>query len=231
VLAAAEDRAGDSSRTNEWRAVALSAYRLRIVLLAQQGKVREAEALISQVANAGTDPLLRLLEGLTTATEQVNAATRRDIGEIQLQTALALNRQRDQLSAAERHQLDRCLAKSYLLTERSREAFELYESLLEQAPDDRELRLEYAESLTRCGTPDCLRRALPHWRYLENREKQGTTAWLRMRAEVIRSLLATGKSAEAEKLLSVTQLLYPELGGASLKEEYADLKRQIGRKN
>jgi len=231
VIAAAELHTSEPSPATDWNSIALSARRLRIVLLAQQGKVREAEALIEQVARAGTEPQLKLLDGLMAAAEQVSEGTRRDIGEIQLQASLELNRQRDKLSTDEQQQLDRCLAKSYLLTERSREAFELYETLVKQAPNDRELRLEYAKSLTACGTGDCLRRALPHWRYLENREKQGTTDWLRMRVEVIRSLLASGKPGEAEKLLTVTELLYPELGGDSLKQEYAGLKRQIGRKN
>lgn len=231
VLSAAESRTTESPQADEWKAIALSAYRLRIVLLAQQGKVREAEALISRVAKAGTDPLLELLDGLTSASDQVDASTRRDIGQIQLQTSLALNQKRDRLSPAERLKLDRCLAKSYLLTARSREAHDLYETLLEQQPNDRELRLEYAKSLTHCGTPECLRRALPHWQYLENRAKQGTPDWLRMRLEVIRSLLATDRVSEAEKLLSVTELLYPDLGGESLKQEYAGLKQKIGRKN
>ncbi|MEK6248018.1 MAG: hypothetical protein N2C12_07550, partial [Planctomycetales bacterium] len=110
------------------------------------------------------------------------------------------------------------------------EAYKLYEQMIAQTPDDIVVRRELAESLTRCDTPECHRRALVHWRFLESRAKQGSLSWLRSRAEIIRSLLGTGQQPEASKLLRVTQLLYPDPGDESLQQLFSELKQKIDRR-
>ncbi|MDG2390817.1 MAG: tetratricopeptide repeat protein [Planctomycetaceae bacterium] len=229
VIEACSVHSQSSSNVKQWQEMALAAYRLNIVFLAQSGEIRKAEALVSRVAQAGRQPLLELLNGLSAAAAQASPQTKRGIGELQLQASLALNEQRDQLSKEELALLDRSLARSYLLSERSREAHELYEKLLKENADDIQLRRELAESLSKCGTVACHRRALIHWRYLENQSQQGTTDWLKLRAEVIGSLVIINQTDEAKRLLSVTELLYPQINNESLKQRYAELKQKIGR--
>jgi tetratricopeptide (TPR) repeat protein len=229
VIEACSLQTQPSSNVHQWQEMALAAYRLNIVFLAQSGEIRKAEALVSRVAQAGRQPLLELLNGLSVAAAQASPQTKRGIGELQLQTSLALNTQRDQLSEEERTLLDRSLARAYLLSERSREAHELYEKLLEENASDIQLRRELAESLSKCGTVACHRRALVHWRYLEGQSKQGTTDWLQLRAEVIESLVIVNQKDEAKRLISVTELLYPQINNESLKQRYAELKQKIGR--
>jgi len=229
VLEVCSMHSQSSSDLKQWQEMALDAYRLNIVYLAQIGENRKAEALVSRVAQAGRQPLLELLNGLSAAASQASPQTKRGIGELQLQTSRALNTQREQLSEEERALLDRSLARAYLLSERSREAHELYEKLLLDNAQDQQLRRELAESLTKCGTVDCYQRALVHWRLLENQSQKGTPEWLRFRAEVIESLMITGKTDEAKRLLSLTELLYPQIDNESLKRRYAELKQKIGR--
>jgi hypothetical protein len=62
---------------------------------------------------------------------------------------------------------------------------------------------------------------------LEAFDTAGSPAWLRTRLTVARVCLQLGEKTECEKLLKVTRILYPELGGESLKAEYAALEQEL----
>jgi len=229
VLECAKSKShNDSSR---WESIALAAYRLKVVSLAQSGKSREAEALVSRVATAGTKPLLELLNGLTDAASKASPETRTGIAELQLKASQALNSQRSELSDDEKRLLDRSLARAYLHTDRSREAYEMYETLLAEYPDDIPLRRELANSLDECGSRDCLQKALKHWKYLEGQSRQGSQHWLRLRAEVIETLIDLGQQQTAVELLSVTELLYSQVKQPPLESKYSRLKEKLDREN
>ena len=54
--------------------------------------------------------------------------------------------------------------------------------------------------------------------------------WLAARYHVCRGLLAAGNKADACKLLKVTRLLYPKLGGEKLQARFTELENQCGEK-
>jgi hypothetical protein len=58
------------------------------------------------------------------------------------------------------------------------------------------------------------------WRRLEGVLKAGSPEWLDARWHVIRCCQKLGEQAEADKLLKVTKLLYPDLGGAAMKAKF-----------
>lgn len=229
VIEACSLKTSQDESSQAWKETALAAYRLKIVSLAQSGRTREAEALIAQIANAGRQSLLELLNGLSQAAEKANPQTKKGIAELQLETCESLNAQRDLLSPTQQQLLDRTKARALILAERSVEAHEMYEDLIQQSPDDLQLRRELAKSLSDCGTVSCYHRALEHWQYLEDHTEKGTLDWLRYRAEVIQSLIQVGKSKEAAKLLKITRLLYPEIGDETLREKYTTLQQKIDR--
>ena len=123
--------------------------------------------------------------------------------------------------------VDRCLAEAYTATGDLPEAIALYETLLKARSRDRHLMETIGSLLQQHGQLADLQRAKLIYRQLEGFDPAGSTAWLRTRLTVARLCLQLGEKAECQKLLKVTRILYPELGGMELKAEYAKLEMEV----
>jgi hypothetical protein len=155
----------------------------------------------------------------------------RDLGRLQLEAALKLNKQRTKLKAAERRKLDECLARAYVATGQARRGLEIYEGLLARSPRDKRLLASYADLLIRCGNDDCLKKAVAAAQQLEEFEEPGSEGWFVARYEVCRALLLSRQTAEASKLLKLTRLLYPKVESEELDEKFAELERKVKNEN
>jgi hypothetical protein len=199
---------------------------LQVVSLAGQGKFQEAREMLQKLSATSPPELLRILDGLAPLTADDRQDPFRDLGQLQLEAALRLSEQRAALSPVEQRRLDECLARAYIATRQPERGIEIYARLLERAPSDKALLTAYAELLMKCGTKDCLAKALTAWRKLEALQKPATPEWFAMRYEVCRTLLLMDDAAEAGKLLKMTRLLYPKIGDNSLQRKFAELESQ-----
>ena len=182
--------------------------------------------MLQKLSATSPPELLRILDGLAPLTADDRQDPFRNLGQLQLEAALRLNEQRSALSAAEQRRLDECLARAYVATRQPERGIEIYARLLERAPRDKSLLTACAELLMKCGTKDCLAKALTAWRKLEALEKPATREWFAMRYEVCRTLLLMDDAAEAGKLLKMTRLLYPKIGDDGLQKKFAELETQ-----
>lgn len=100
-------------------------------------------------------------------------------------------------------------------------ARQLYERLAAERPNDRGTQIAYAELLGAGTLPADHEAALAIWRKLEARSERATDAWFASRLGRLRMLVALGREEEATKLLRLTRLLAPSLGGAERAAEFA----------
>jgi hypothetical protein len=121
------------------------------------------------------------------------------------------------------------LAQAYLAAERSREAREEYERLVEAYPREIPFREQLARLYRDCPTDACAHRALELWRSVESSYRQGSSEWFRARGETIAALISVNRRSEAERLLKITETLYPELGGPQSQADFVELKTKLGR--
>ena len=210
-----------------WKSLRQTAAQLRIVSLAGQRKVAQATTLVRKLADSGPAEVLAVLDGLTRAAVNVNGSTRTGLGELQLQAAEPLVRRRKQLTATQQSRLDHCLAEAYAATDRSRRAITIYAQLLQKSPRDRDLLTTIAQLRMRCGTPECLKAATTNWRALGKLNNPGSRDWLRARYQVALCSYRLKNYDECHKLLTVTRLLYPDLGGRELKAKYTALEHKL----
>jgi len=203
------------------------ATQLRILSLAGQDRNREARQLVNQIAGDSATEVLQVLNGLSKLGDSTGPAVRGELGELQLQTALSLDRRREELSAVDRQHLDQCLAQSYLATRQPLKAMEVYAKLVKRSPRDPELLATAAELLMEIGTTDSLRRAKQHWRSLESLHAAGDPRWLEARYHVARCCFLLQQDAECSRLVNLTRLLYPQGGGADLRSRFAELEREL----
>lgn len=234
------DRVVDSSRTATrqaeldgrladpaWAPLEQAAEQLRIVSLAGQDRLEEARERLGRLSDADPEAVLEVLDGLCEVAGAVRAERRSALAQVQLEAAEELLRRKVDLDETGQRRLDECLAQAFAALGRPNDAARAYRRLLERSPDDRQLLATAAEGLTATGLPQALREAKSLWRRLEALEKPGSRAWLTARLQVARTAHQLGEYEECRKLLRVTRLLYPELGGEELRARFDQLEAAL----
>ncbi len=210
-----------------WSSVKHAGTQLRIVSLAGQRRIAEAQQVLDSATQARPQELLAVLHGLVQVAEDIEPQRQRALGSLQLAAARRLDTQRAELDPAARRMLDECRAQAFAAVGQIDDAITVYEELLQATPNNRELLRTTAELLLRSPSKGALSRAKEAWRRLEAREKPGSPAWLEARYHVAASTLALGQIEECRKLVGVTRLLYPDLGNPELKQRYEELAAQL----
>jgi len=224
----AREVARDSSRLDPaWDRLVPAVTQLRIISLAGLGQMVEAEKLFATATMASAEDLLAILSGLSDLASSLNEQSRRDLGRVQLAAARRLEKQRASLTPEFARLVDRCVAEAYVATGDLPEAIGLYESLLKKNPRDKSLLETIGTLSLKRGKIEDLKRAKSIYRQLEALDPAGSSTWLRTRLVVARLSWQLGEKAECAKLIQVTRILYPEMGGESLKAEYAELEKQL----
>ncbi len=222
-----------------WHAVRRGSLPLRIVSLATQKRFQEASRLIESLASAPAGDLLSVVRGLSELTETdprigqpvVFGVADGPVGprltDLRRTATTMLAERRSELSAEEAGQLDVVLARANLADGRSAVAVDRYDAALAERPRDKALLTQAATALQNADTPQATRKALEYWKRLEDLETPGSEPWLGTRLRVIETHLALGETATARKLLTVTRLLHPQLGGGDLKAAYEAVGMQV----
>jgi hypothetical protein len=215
----------------QWSKLEQSAEQLLIVSLAAQDRVKEAQQLLSSLSTADPQSALAVLDGLCDVGRSAAPDRQAMFGELQLQAAEQLQSRRETLAPEEQQQLDRCLAQALTAVGRPNDAARAYRRLLERAPEDKEVLATAAAGIAALAKPDAVREAKSLWRRLEALEQPGSPAWLKARLEVARCCQQLEELEECRKLLKVTRLLYPELGGSELKKQFDELAAELNDPN
>lgn len=225
-IALREARRDETMLPPEWNRIGREVAQLRILSLARRERFDDARQILATLTGTSAPELLGVLGGLTELAEGLPAPQQRELGQLQLDTARRLQARRTELDDAARRQLDVALAQAYIATGNLPEAVAIYEALLTGAANpDKNLIRTVAGLLTRRGQPADLEKARGWWQKLETLERKGSREWLEVRLALGEALLAAGQTAECRKLIRVTRLLYPELGGTDLRERFDTLDR------
>ena len=88
---------------------------------------------------------------------------------------------------------------------------------MKQSPHDAGVREQYAQLLIRSNSPGELNDALLQWQQVEERSRRGEPRWRRARQARIDVLARLGQRENADKLLKLTQLLYPDWDASAKK--------------
>lgn len=118
------------------------------------------------------------------------------------------------------------LATANALEEAGRddEARALYERRAAERPDDRGAQTDLARVLTQSGSAPDRERALALWRGIERRSPRGTPEWFEARLARLGLMRSLGHDDAAMKLLALTRLLAPDLGGEEFRARFEALE-------
>ena len=102
--------------------------------------------------------------------------------------------------------------------------------MLAKSPRNKQLLRTTANLLLKTSVRKRILKARQYRRRLESFEKPGTTEWLTARYHVALCTFQLAEYAECRKLLKVTKLLYPRLGGGELRRKFETLRQNVSRK-
>jgi hypothetical protein len=227
AIRGSDDASGDEVQT--WRAEAQS---LLIAALTKRGKTAEAQEVAKLLANPPPDVMLETLDILdelkATPTDGAKppfdlaqgspfdkAQGKQAVGQLALELAQLVEARHTELDGEQLARLDRYRAGALATTGDWAGAATQYAAIAQASPDDGEVQESYAALLTQSDSPEHLRQALVRWTAVERRSRRGGERWLRARRARIELLNRLGEQAEAEKLVRLTRLLYPEWDAAS----------------
>jgi hypothetical protein len=207
-----------------------TAQALLVAALVGDGRLDQAQQHLDGFVGLTPATAQSLLTALGGAFDRAPAAAerQRQMADLKLLVFDKLGRPIEGASPAERRELELLEAQSLAEAGRADEAAARFKSLREAYPRDAGVLEAQAASLSLVPGAAAVPAALAAWRDLERHVEPGSPRWLRAKLELARSHLRAGDRAQAAKIVEVTTLLHPELGGPELKSQFEDLQREIG---
>jgi len=198
-----------------WRRRAAS---LLVVASLVTGDRRQADRWLSKLHRARPQERQRLLDAARRRIDE--SSTPAVAADGLLRSVEALSGEADAAPEAE--------AEALAAVGRGAEALAAYARLAADRPDDRAVQVAYANLLIESERPADREEAVRRWRTIESRSPANTDAWLEARLGRLRSLIAAGQVDDAKKLLALTRLLAPSLGGPERAAEFDAVATRLG---
>ena len=222
----ADKRAPDQELAESNKLLRQRIVPLRIVALAGSGNYSEAERQLNSLS-ASRVQMLAVVERLTRTIATTNPSERTRLASLQRAAAERLIPLRDQLTAGERERLDLCLVRANISAGEFAKAAEAVRRTAEGFAKDIENQRELATLLAGVNNPEVLALAKQCWRRIESLAKPGSAEWLTARLEVLRACLGLGQLEEGRKLMQITRVLYPDLGGDVLRARFEAIEKEL----
>jgi hypothetical protein len=221
----------DTDAPPEWKS---AARLLLVVSLAGQGRRSEADKLLAQISAGSTQQLLGMLQGLQRVAASARTEVRAELAQLQLQTIKLLPTGSTPLNATQQHTLEKIHARALADVGQAKNAIDAYEALAAAYPRDGEIQEAYAKLLltrVRDAPTEEARRgsiatALEKWRELEQKSPPGRRRWFLAKYSVAWLHVEQGNKSQAAKIITLLQLLHPELGGPEMKPRFEELLKR-----
>ncbi|MBI1899707.1 MAG: hypothetical protein HYS13_01170 [Planctomycetia bacterium] len=166
---------------------------------------------------------LTLMEDVSRAAKGAPRESLARIGAVQLRVAKALGPQRAEMAPYDRKRFDVLLAEGTGLSGDMSKAAGLYDVLAREYPRDGDIQEEQVRLLVAAGDRRLVETGLGKARELERKSKTATPRWFLAKYYTALAHVRLGNKAQAEKIINVTKVLHPELGGPEMKARFLAL--------
>jgi tetratricopeptide (TPR) repeat protein len=161
-----------------------------------------------------------MLESLSQLSASAPQENRRALADLQLGAIERMGPRRHQLDARAQSQLDRIQGQALAAAGQRDEALRLIERLAKENPRDGQIQEEHALLLSDSADRPSLEAALAKWRELEQKSKPASPRWFRAKYHLAWAHERLGNKSHAVKIVTLTKVLHPELGGPELKAQF-----------
>lgn len=221
-----ERRKGESDSTTLAISISQRMIPLQIIVLAGRDQSTEAERLLKSLT---TSPavLLSVIVGLDQFASVKPAPERARIADLQVKVAERLGQHREELSLVQRSHLDQSLARAFITTHQTVKALEILKRLADSSTKDLDKQRELAKQLSEMTDQGAITLGRQCWRRVEALTKPGSLEWLSARLGALQATVQLNQAEEARKLLQVTKVLYPDLGGEPFAKQFEAVEREL----
>jgi hypothetical protein len=122
----------------------------------------------------------------------------------------------------------RAQAEALVAAGRRDEALTAYRKLAAELPGDAAVQRGFAALLSAGGDRASLAAALGQWRLVESKSRAGTAEWFAAKYEIAALHERLGDKKQALRVVTLLAALYPDLGGAEMKEKFEALRKRCG---
>ncbi|WP_166824282.1 tetratricopeptide repeat protein [Thalassoroseus pseudoceratinae] len=220
-----------STKSNRWQQVVDLAVVERIHAFAGRQRFSDALAVANAIPQIEPKRRLELLRQLQKLEVEAEDSTQRQWGKLLLSIAEPLEDARETLDQTDLQTIDLALAQALTLVGQSERAAKIYSRLTAKGMVDPEVMAAAARNLNRETDAESLARAQTYWQRVEKMTQPGTDAWFAARFHNLELMLRTGNVAEFRKLMQVTTILHPQLGGPKWRSKFQQLEKQAPRKS
>ncbi len=199
---------------------------LLIIALAISGKSVEADRMLKSFSDKPAT-VVATIDRLTQLAVTTPRNQRIRIALMQLRAAEQIASQRSQLSPVECDQLDRSLVQASLAASQFPKAVEVGRQLAEHGEKNLDTQRSLANLFSDVIDRDSNLLAKQCWRRVESQTKAGSAEWLTARAGILENCVRLKQFDEGRKLLQVTKVLYPDLGGDLLTTRFEAVDKEL----
>ncbi|HVU89209.1 MAG TPA: hypothetical protein VHD36_17925 [Pirellulales bacterium] len=205
--------------SDEWKA---SAHALLAYSLAAQGRVEDAERQLDEVAGAGPAALETLVAGLDRLGATAQPGLKRNLAALELRALARIKAGSAEINDEQRAALTLARTRALVAAGRGDEAAAELRQLAAQHPRDGHIQEALATALWEAKDPG----ALAAWQNIEVKSRSGGERW--MRAKLHEALIydQRGQRERAAQTINVVKTLYPEMGGAEMKQRFLDVLKR-----
>jgi tetratricopeptide (TPR) repeat protein len=220
ILNAAIEGAADAPQA--WKATATT---LLVLSLVAQQKYDESQTRLQALSAGAAQELVALVDPLQAADNATPTTPQQTAGLANLKREIVrlLGPRRGELDEPQQLKLARFEAQLLASTGKLDEAIERYQQLARAQPRDGQIQEELASLLLEKGDSASLQAALVKWREVEQQSRTATPRWFRAKYHLALTHERLGNKAQAAKLITLTQVLHPELGGPQWKPKFLEL--------
>ncbi len=204
-----------------WRA---AIARERVLALVGTGRVDDALAALEAASAGDVQAMIGLLAELLGLADRTGPRLQAQLARLQLEAVERVRPRLAQLDDREKALLDYAYVRSRAVLAPT-EAVADYQALIAQYPRERRFAEEAAQHFLAVGGRQALTEAERLWRRL-GRTTPGSESWLRARLGLAETLVKQGQPDEAVKLIDLTRVLAPDLGGGPWPRQFETLRRR-----
>lgn len=203
----------ENSATNAPPEVAAWRNRAQLLLcaaLVQEKQFDLASKTLANLTSATASDTASLLKILA---QQLEKTRDIELGQLALKVCDQLININPQLNTQQNMPLLNCRSIAWEVTGQTVLAISAAEALHKRNPRDYKLHASYARLLASTDNPAQLETALREWHKIERGCKPGEPRWVEARTARLELLVRLDQTTKARKLLQLTRLLHPNLGG------------------
>jgi tetratricopeptide (TPR) repeat protein len=197
------------------------ARRLIVAALVGQDKFDDARQLIETEFVGIPQELFAVAQALEDAASHSSESRRRQIGRLQLVVTERLVREAEHLTREQSIQAEIYLALAYVNAGQAARADELFAKLHDRAGNDPRVLQAQAECLMQLGR---YAQARDLWRQVAGYFRENTPAWYYAKYNLALACYLSSDVTQALRIIQVTELLHPDLGGPEMKGKFEELK-------